>query len=173
MAQTLSLATWLGPTRHPPRSLLRALLVLVDLQDLRTYVSETRRSSVMEATTCAGLPFYPGHGLFSLEDEKCFFTYAQYVEPMTSIAVKISDLQDAISLRILHTWNIRIPPTSLQLWFEDPQGNHHRVDQENSLYQILGAYHPLWFCSPLPVGFEHLRFSPFCPYVLRLPCYAQ
>ena len=168
MAQNLSLVTWLGPTRHPPRSLLRALLVLVDLQDLRSYVSETLRSSDMESTTCDRIPW-----LFSREDEKCFFTYAQYVEPMTSIAVKIFDLQTAISLRILHTWGLRIQPMSLQLWFEDPQGNHHCLDQENSLYQILGAYHPLWFCSPLPFGFQHLRFSPFCPFVLRLSCCSQ
>ena len=142
MSQNLSLVAWLGPTRHPPRSLLRALLVLVDLQDLRSYVSETLQSSAMESTTCDRIPY-----LFSREDEKCFFTYAQYVEPMTSIAVKIYDLQNAISLRILHTWGIRIQPMSLQLWFEDPQGQSPPFGPRNSLYQILGAYHPLWFCS--------------------------
>ena len=51
MAQSLSLVAWLGPTRHPPRSLRRSLLVLVDLQDLRSYVSETLQSSAMESTT--------------------------------------------------------------------------------------------------------------------------
>ena len=165
MAQSLSLVAWLGPTRHPPRSLLRSLLVLVDLQDLRSYVSETLQSSTMESTTRDRIPW-----VFSREDEKCFFTYAQYVEPLTSIAVKIFDLQNAISLRILHTWGLRIQPMSLQLWFEDPQGQHHCLNQEGSLYQILGAYHPLWFCTHLPFGFERDRFSPFCPFVLRLSC---
>ena len=37
------------------------------------------------------------------------FTFAHYVEPMTSIAVTIYDLQNAISARIHHTWGIRIP----------------------------------------------------------------
>ena len=122
MTQNLSLVAWLGPTHHPPRSLLRSLLVLVDLQDLRPFVSETLRSSDMESTTRERVPW-----LFSREDEKCFFTYAKYVEPLASIAVKISDIQDALSLRILHTWGLRISPASLQLWFEDPRGQHHRL----------------------------------------------
>ena len=167
MSENLSLVSWLGPTRHPPRSLLRALLVLVDLQDLRLYARETLGTSIMDSTTHDRVPY-----LFSRTDEKCFFTYAQYVEPMTSIAVTIYDLQNAISTRIHHTWGIRIPTLSLQLWFEDPQGRHHLLDTEHSLYQILGAYHPLWFCSHLPFDFEQFRFSPFCPFVLRLSCCA-
>ena len=108
MSENLSLVAWIGPTRHPPRSLLRALLVLVDLQDLRSYALETLQTSTMESTTRVRIPY-----LFSREDEKCFFTYAQYVEPMTSIAVKIYDLQNAISTRILHIWGIRIQPMSV------------------------------------------------------------
>ena len=103
MSENLSLVAWIGPTRHPSRSLLRALLVLVDLQDLRSYALETLQTSTMESTTRARIPY-----LFSREDEKCFFTYAQYVEPMTSIAVKIYDLQNAISTRthLGHSTNV-------------------------------------------------------------------
>ena len=122
----------------------------------------------MESTTRERVPWF-----FSREDEKCFFTYAQYVEPLTSIAVKIYDIQNAISLWILHTWGLRISPGSLQLWFEDPHGQHHCLNQEDALYQILGAYHPLWFCAHLPFGFERYRVSPFCPCVLRPSCCSQ
>ena len=110
----------------------------------------------MESTTRERVPWF-----FFQKDEKCFFTYAQYLEPRTSIAVKIFDLQNAISLRILHTWGLRIPPTSLKLYFMDTHGQNHLLHDDDSLYQILGAYHPLWFCEHLPFGFERYRVSPF------------
>ena len=80
MSENLSLVSWLSPTRHPPRSLLRAI-VLVDLQDLRLFARETLGTTIMDSTTHDRVPY-----LFSRTDEQCFFTYAQYVEPMTSIA---------------------------------------------------------------------------------------
>ena len=167
MAQNLSLVAWLGQTRHPPRSLLRSILVLVDLQDLRPFATETFHLSAMESTTHTRVPWF-----FFLKDEKCFFTYAQYVEPLTSIAVTIHDLQDAISLRILHSWGLRIQPSLLKLYFLDNQDCEHLLQDEDSLYQILGAYHPLWFCEHLPRSYERHRVSPFCPFVLRLSCRA-
>ena len=72
MSQNLSLAEWLGPTRHPPRSLLRSILVLIDLQDLRPFVIESFHSSAMEYTTRTRVPWF-----FFQKDERCFFTYAQ------------------------------------------------------------------------------------------------
>ena len=132
ISEQLSLVSWLSPTRHPPRSLLRAILVLVDLQDLRLFARETLGTTIMDSTTHDRVPY-----LFSRTDEQCFFTYAQYVEPMTSIAVMIYDIQNAISTRIHHTWGIRIPTLTLQLWFEDPHGYHHRLDTDQSLHQIL------------------------------------
>ena len=143
----LSLISWLGPTRHPPRSLLRAVLVLVDLQDLRLFARETLGTNIMDMTTHDRVPYH-----FSRTDERSFFTFAHYVEPMTSIAVYIYDLQNAISARIHHTWGIRIPTRTLQLWYEDPSGYHHRLDTEHSLHQIFErippymvsfAHHPL------------------------------
>ena len=107
----LSFISLLSPTRHPPCSLLRAILVLVDLQDLRPL-------KLLELPLWTQQPDRVPH-LFYPTDEKCFFTYAHYVEPMTSIAVTIYDLQNAISARIHHTWDIRIPTLTLQLWFED------------------------------------------------------
>ena len=167
MSQNLSLVAWLGQTRHPPRSLLRSILVLVDLQDLRPFVTEALHSSAMEYTTRTRVPWF-----FFQKDERCFFTYAQYVEPLASTAVTIQDLQHAIVLRILQTWGLRFRSSMLKLYITDRQDREHLLQGEDSLYQILGAYHPLWFCGHLPRGFERPRVSPFCPYVLRLSCSA-
>ena len=54
----LSLISWLGPTRHPPRSLLRAVLVLVDLQDLRLFARETLGTNIMDMTTHDRVPYH-------------------------------------------------------------------------------------------------------------------
>ena len=74
MSENLSLVSWLGPTRHPPRSLLRAILVLVDLQDLRLYARETLGTTIMDSRTHDRVPY-----LFPRTDEKCFFTYAHAI----------------------------------------------------------------------------------------------
>ena len=38
MFNNLTVAEWLGPTRHPPRTLIRPILVLIDLRGLRPFV---------------------------------------------------------------------------------------------------------------------------------------
>ena len=68
------------------------------------YARETLGTTIMDPTTHDRVPYH-----FSRTDERCFFTFAHYVEPMTSIVVTIYDLQNAISARIHHTWGIRIP----------------------------------------------------------------
>ena len=70
--------------------------------------------------------------------------------------------------RILHTWGLRFRSAMLRLYITDREDREHLLQGEDSLYQILGANHPLWFRGNLPRGIERPRVSPFCPYVLRL-----
>ena len=65
----------------------------------------------MEYTTRTRVPWF-----FFQKDERCFFTSAQYVEPLASTAVTINDLQQAIVLRILHTWGLRFRSSMLKLY---------------------------------------------------------
>ena len=136
MFNNLTVAEWLGPTRHPPRSLIRPIL-----------------------------PWF-----FFVIDETCFFTYAQYVEPFSSSAVTINDLRHALVPRILQTWGIHFRSAMLHIQIADRHGQNDTLNGEHSLFQVLGAYHPLWFRGGDQHGYLSHPVSPFGPYVLRLTC---
>ena len=89
---------------------------------------------------------------------------------MLSPAIRVSDIQEALATRIHYTWGFFLQPSSLELWFQSPNGVCHLLDPDISLYQVLGAYHPLWFREPLPRGFARHISSHWTPYVLRLSC---
>ena len=110
----------------------------------------------MEYTTRTRVPWF-----FFQKDEGCFFTYAQYVEPLASTAVTINDLQQAIVLRILHTWGLRFRSSMLKLYITDRQDREHLLQGEDSLYQILGAYHPLWFVDTFHAALNALESHLF------------
>ena len=143
------------------------MLVLIDLRGLRPFVIHFFHSSAMEYTTREQVRWF-----FFLKDEGCFFTYAQYVEPFTSTAVTINDLRHALVHRILHTWGIHFRFAMLRLYCTDHQDREHLLQGDDSLFQILGAHHPLWFRGSNHRESAHTRVSPFCPYVLRLSCRA-
>ena len=165
MFNHMTIAEWLGPTLHPPRSLIRPILVLIDLRGLRPFVLHHFRIEAMESSTRDHVPWF----LFEI-DETCFFTYAQYMEPFTSSAVTINHLRHALVHRILQTWDIHFRSAMFNIQITDRHGQIHTLHGEHSLFQVLGAYHPLWFRGGHPHGFISQPVSPFCPYVLRLTC---
>ena len=166
MFNNLTVAEWLGPTRHPPRSLIRPILVLIDLRGLHPFVLHHFQTGAMESSTRDRVPWF-----FFVIDETCsLFTYAQYVEPFSSSAVNINDLRHALVHRILQTWGIYFCSAMLHIQIADRQGQTHTLNGEHSLFQVLGAYHPLWFRGGDQHGYLSHPVSPFCPYVLRLTC---
>ena len=119
MFNKLTVAEWLGPTRHPPRSILRPILVLIDLRGLRPFVLHHFQTEAMESSTRDRVPWF-----FFVIDETCFFTYAQYVEPFSSSAVTINDLRRAVVHRVLQTWCIQLRTAMLNIQIADRQGTH-------------------------------------------------
>ena len=122
MFSNLTIAEWLGPTRHPPRSLIRPILVLIDLRGLRPFVLHHFRTEAMESSTRDRVSRF-----FFVIDETCFFTYAQYVEPFTSSAVIINDLRHALVHRILQTWGIHFRSAMLHIQITDRHGQNHAL----------------------------------------------
>ena len=66
MFKNLTIAEWLGPTRHPPHSLIRPILDLIDLRGLRPFVLHHFRTEAMESSTRNRVP-----GFFFVIDETC------------------------------------------------------------------------------------------------------
>ena len=159
----LTVGEWLGPTRHPPRSLLRPILVLIDLRGLRSFVLQQFQTEAIESSTRDRVPWF-----FFVIDETCFFTYAQYVEPFSSVT--INDLRRALVHRVLQTWGFQLRTAMINIQIADRQGHIHTLNGEDTLFQILGAYHPFWFRGGDRTGYLVQPVSPFCPYALRLTC---
>ena len=164
MFNSLSLDEWLGRSRNPPRSVLRPILVLINCTQLRPFLTRHLQCDELEFATRQRAPTF-----FNI-DEECFFTFAEYIEPFSSVATTVNNLRRVLVHRILRTWSIRIRSTMLNLHIVDWQGEAHTLNGEDNLYQILGAYHPFWFrgCSPD----EHIPHvvAPFNAYLVRLQC---
>ena len=58
MFNNLTVGEWLGPSCHPPRSILRPILVLIDLRGLRSFVLHQFQSEVMEFSTRDRVPWF-------------------------------------------------------------------------------------------------------------------
>ena len=68
MFNSLSLGEWLGQSRHPPRSVLRPILVLINFSGLRPFFLSHLQCDAMEFSTRQRVQFF-----FDI-DETCFFT---------------------------------------------------------------------------------------------------
>ena len=79
MFNSLSLDEWLGCSRHPPRSVLRPILVLINFIELRPFFLRHLQCDAMGFSTRQRVPTF-----FNI-DEACFFTFAQYIEPFSSV----------------------------------------------------------------------------------------
>ena len=99
MFNNLTVAEWLGPTRHPPRSLIRPVLVLIDLRGLRPFVLHHFQTEAMESSTRDRVPWF-----FFVIDETCFFTYAQIGPPDPSDLGHSSSLSYAPHPDYRSTW---------------------------------------------------------------------
>ena len=58
----------------------------------------------------------------------------------------------------------------LNIQIADGQGHIHSLNGEDTLFQILGAFHPFWFRGGDPTGYLSQPVSTFSPYLLRLTC---
>ena len=161
MFNNLTIAEWIGPTRHPPRSLIRPILVFIDLRGLRPFVLHHFRTEAMESSTRDRVPWF-----FFVIDETCFFTYAQYVEAFTP------------SMTYAMRWSIGSFKPGAFIFAQLCSTYRLLIDMDKttlSMVNILssrswGAYHPLWFRGGDQHGFLSQPVSPFCPYVLSLTC---
>ena len=75
-----------------------------------------------------------------------------------------------LQYRVLQTLGIQLRTAMLNIQIADLQGHIHNLNGEDTLFQILGAYHPFLFRGGDRTGYLSQPVSPFSPYVLRLTC---
>ena len=147
----------------PPSPRPRKVLAIVDLQQVRPLMNKTHDDS-MAATTCAVIP------RLSRVEERALFTYTHRLETFT-----VYNLLYCISQHIWYTWDRFLPPSSMDIRWQDDTGDTFALRNEDRLVEYLNAYRPHW-----TEGQEHSEIFPndiqaftshIQPYIMRVSCH--
>ena len=100
----------------PPAPRLRKVLAIVDLQSVRPLMTKTH-DDVMDATTCAITPS------LSRVEERALFTYNVLLNTHRLESFTVYNLLYCISQHIWYTWDHYLPPSSMDIRWQDETGD--------------------------------------------------
>ena len=157
---------WHEDPHPPPR--LRKVLAIVDLEQVRPLMNKTHDDS-MAATTCEVIP------RLSQVEERSLFTYNVLLNTHRLETFTVYNLLYCISQHIWYTWDRYLPPSSMDIRWQDDTGDTFALRNEDRLVAYLNAYRPHW-----TEGQEHSEFFPdeiqnftshIQPYIMRMTCH--
>ena len=152
----------------PPAPRLRKVLAIVDLQSVRPLMTKTH-DDVMDATTCAITPS------LSRVEERALFTYNVLLNTHRLESFTVYNLLYCISQHIWYTWDHYLPPSSMDIRWQDETGDTFALRNENRLVDLLHDFRPQWlegqecgllFPNDLRPFTSHLQ-----PYIMRMSCH--
>ena len=152
----------------PPAPRLRKVLVIVDLQSVRPLMNKAH-DDVMDATTCDVLPS------LSRVEERALFTYNALLNTHRLESFTVYNLLYCISQHIWYTWDRYLPPSSMDIRWQDDTGDTFALRNEDRLVDLLHEYRPHWtegqeFGILFPNNIRHFT-SHFQPYIMRMSCH--
>ena len=152
----------------PPAPRLRKVLAIVDLQSVRPLMNKAH-DDVMDATTCDVLPALSGI------EERALFTYNVLLNTHRLESFTVYNLLYCISQHIWYTWDRYLPPSSMDIRWQDDTGDTFALRNEDRLVELLHEYHPHWtegqeFGILFPNNIRHFT-SHFQPYIMRMSCH--
>ena len=151
----------------PPAPRLRKVLAIVDLQSVRPLMSKTH-DDVMDATTCEVTPS------LSRVEERALFTYNVLLNTHRLESFIVYNLLYCISQHIWYTWDHYLPPSSMDIRWQDETGDAFALRNENRLVDLLHDFRPQWlegqecgliFPNDIRPFTSHLQ-----PYIMRMSC---
>ena len=157
---------WPEDPHPPPQS--RKVLVIVDLEQVRPLMNKTHDDS-MAATTCAVIP------RLSRVEERSLFTYNVLLNTHRLETFTVYNLLYCISQHIWYTWDRYLPPSSMDIRWQDDTGDTFALRNDDCLVAYLNAYRPHW-----TEGQEHSEIFPndiqpftshIQPYIMRMSCH--
>ena len=158
----------LWPEQPPPAPRVRKVLVIVDLEQVRPLMNKTHDDS-MAATTCEVLP------RLTHVEERALFTYNVLLNTHRLETFTVYNLLYCISQHIWYTWDRFLPPSSMDIRWQDDTGDTFALRNEDCLVAYLNAYRPHW-----TEGQEHSEIFPnniqfftshIQPYIMRVSCH--
>ena len=152
----------------PPAPRLRKVLVIVDLEPVRPLMNKIH-DDVTDATTCDVLPN------LSRNEERALFTYNVLLNTHRLESFTVYNLLCCISQHIWYTWDRYLPPSSMDIRWQDETGDTFALHNEDRLVELLHEYRPHWtegqeFGILLP---NHIQYftSHYQPYIMRMGCH--
>ena len=152
----------------PPAPRLRKVLAIVDLQSVRPLMTKTH-DDVMDATTCDLLPS------LSRVEERALFTFNVLLNTHRLEYFTVYNLLYCISQHIWYTWDHYLPPSSMDIRWQDETGDTFALRNENRLVDLLHDFRPHWIAGQeLGILFPN-DTRPFTshlqPYIMRMSCH--
>ena len=152
----------------PPAPRLRKVLAIVDLQSVRPLMTKTH-DDVMDATTCDLLPS------LSRVEERALFTFNVLLNTHRLEYFTVYNLLYCISQHIWHTWDHYLPPSSMDIRWQDETGDTFALRNENRLVDLLHDFRPHWIeGQELGILFPN-DTRPFAshlqPAIMRMSCH--
>ena len=152
----------------PPAPRLRKVLAIVDLQSVRPLMTKTH-DDVMDATTCDLLPS------LSRVEERALFTFNVLLNTHRLEYFTVYNLLYCISQHIWYTWDHYLPPSSMDIRWQDETGDTFALRNENRLVDLLHDFRPHWIeGQELGILFPN-DIRPFTshlqPYIMRMSCH--
>ena len=89
---------------------------------------------VMDSTTCEALP------ALGRMEELALFTYHVLISTYRLETLTVNNLLYYISQHIWYTWNRYLPPSSMDLRWQDQTGDTFALRNEDRLIELLNEY---------------------------------
>ena len=152
----------------PPAPRPRKVLVIVDLHGVRPLMTKVH-SDVMAATTCEVTPSLNGM------EERALFTYNVLLNTHRLESFTVYNLLYCISQHIWYTWDHYLPPSSMDIRWDDETGDTFACRNELRLVDLLHDFRPHWLEGQDCGLFFRTDTRPFRshlePFIVRMSCH--
>ena len=108
-------------------------------------------------------------------EERALFTYNVLFNAHRLESFTVYNLLYCISQHIWYTWDRYLPPSSMDIRWQDDTGDTFALRNEDRLVDLLHEYRPHWtegqeFGILFPNNIRHFT-SHFQPYIMRMSCH--
>ena len=152
----------------PPAPRLRKVLVIVDLLGVRPLMTKVH-SDVMASTTREITPS------LNVMEERALFTYNVLLNTHRLESFTVYNLLYCISQHIWYTWDHYLPPSSMDIRWQDETGDTFACRNELRLVDLLHECRPHWLEGQDCGFFFQTETRPFRshlePFIVRMSCH--
>ena len=138
----------------PPPPRLRKVLVIVDLIAVRPLMTKVH-SDVMASTTREVTPS------LNVMEERALFTYNVLLNTHRLESFTVYNLLYCISQHIWYTWDHYLPPSSMDIRWQDETGDAFACRNEHRLVDLLHECRPHWLEGQDAEFFFQTETRPF------------